>query len=64
MSFGIGLRKAHDRFFKAYVLKKGYKDGFIGFMVAFFAYLYQIMSYAKYWELKKQTEEENKNATR
>lgn len=56
MSFAIAFRKTSDRFFKTYILKKGYKDGFVGFMVAFFASLYQIMSYAKYWELKKQKE--------
>jgi len=53
MSFARALRKANDRFFKTYLLKRGYKDGIVGFMVAFFAYLYQIMSYAKYWELKR-----------
>jgi glycosyltransferase involved in cell wall biosynthesis len=53
MSFGIARGKAIGRFIKTYWAKKGYKDGFIGFMVAFFAALYQIMSYAKYWELKK-----------
>jgi len=52
MSFMRALRKANDRFFKAFFLKKGYKDGVIGYMVAFFAYLYQIISYAKYWELR------------
>lgn len=53
MSFGIAAGKAIGRFFKTFVLKKGYKNGFIGFMVAFFAGLYQIMSFAKYWELKR-----------
>jgi lipopolysaccharide heptosyltransferase II len=53
MSFARAFRKHHDRFIKTYVLKRGYRDGFIGFMVAFFASLYQIISYAKYWELKK-----------
>jgi len=52
MSLGRALRKAHDRFFKTFILKRGYRDGFVGFMVAFFASLYQIMSYAKYWELR------------
>ena len=55
MSLGRALRKAHDRFFKTFILKRGYRDGFVGFMVAFFASLYQIMSYAKYWELRKDT---------
>lgn len=43
-----------DRFIRTYFVKRGFKDGFIGFMVAFFASLYQIVSYAKYWEMKKQ----------
>ncbi|MBF0522055.1 MAG: glycosyltransferase family 2 protein [Candidatus Omnitrophica bacterium] len=54
----IGLGKVVwrtlDRFPRIYFGKKGYKDGFIGFMVAFFASLYQIMSYAKYWQMKKE----------
>jgi glycosyltransferase involved in cell wall biosynthesis len=49
------LRKTCDRFFKAFVLKKGYRDGFIGFMLAMFAGLYQIFSYAKYWEMKSKS---------
>ncbi|MDP2921137.1 MAG: glycosyltransferase family 2 protein [Candidatus Omnitrophota bacterium] len=46
--------KTIDRFFRAYVRKKGYKDGMVGFVVALNGALYQIFSYAKYWELKKQ----------
>ncbi|MFH1848044.1 MAG: glycosyltransferase family 2 protein [Candidatus Omnitrophota bacterium] len=53
MSFALAMYKATDRFIKGFLLKKGYRDGFIGFMVAYFASLYQIMSYAKYWELKR-----------
>jgi len=41
-----------DRFIRTFFAKRGYRDGFVGFMVAFFASLYQMMSYAKYWELK------------
>ena len=52
MSFQLASGKALSRFIKTFVVKKGYKDGFVGFMVAFFAALYQIMSYAKYRELK------------
>jgi len=47
------LWRAFDRFFRTYLRKKGYKDGFVGFMVAYFASLYQIMSYAKYWQMKR-----------
>lgn len=52
MSFCRAIRKSIDRFIKGFVFKAGYKDGFIGFMVAFFGGLYQILSYAKYVELK------------
>ncbi|MCM8801503.1 MAG: glycosyltransferase family 2 protein [Candidatus Omnitrophica bacterium] len=52
MSFFYALWRAIDRFFRTYIYKKGYRDGFIGFMVATFASLYQILSYAKYREFK------------
>jgi len=55
MSLGHALRRTIDRFLRKYLFKKGYKDGFIGFMLALFAGLYQIISYAKYWETKKVT---------
>jgi len=41
-------RKFCDRFLKTYLLKKGYKDGLIGFTVAYANGLYQLMSYVKY----------------
>ncbi len=53
MSFGKALWRAMDRFPRRFLRKKGRKDGFIGFMMAFFDSLYQIMSYAKYWEMKE-----------
>ncbi|MCM8831223.1 MAG: glycosyltransferase family 2 protein [Candidatus Omnitrophica bacterium] len=46
--------RALDRFMRYYFVKKGYKDGFIGFMMAIFSSLYQLVSYAKYWELKNE----------
>ena len=52
MSLARALRKGNDRFIKTYFLKKGYKDGFIGFVVAIFAALYQFLSFAKLWEIK------------
>jgi len=54
MSLGKAIWRTIDRFPRSYIRKKGYKDGFIGFMIAFFASLYQIMSYAKYWQMKKE----------
>jgi len=46
--------RTFDRFMRSYFRKKGYREGFIGFMVAFFAGFYQFISYAKYWERKKE----------
>ncbi len=53
VTFGKASWRAIDRFFRTFIGKKGYKDGFVGFMVAYFASLYQIISYAKYWEMKR-----------
>jgi glycosyltransferase involved in cell wall biosynthesis len=53
MSAGRASWRTIDRFFRSFIGKKGYKDGFIGFMIAVFASLYQLMSYAKYWEMRK-----------
>ncbi|MBI4398031.1 MAG: glycosyltransferase family 2 protein [Candidatus Omnitrophica bacterium] len=47
------LRKTVDRFLKNYFLKGGWKDGFQGFLMSYFHSLYQLMSYAKYWEMKQ-----------
>lgn len=59
MSAGRALWRTLDRFPRSFIGKKGYKDGFVGFMIAFFASLYQIMSYAKYWEMRHLHSHEN-----
>ena len=51
MGLGRFLYRTVDRFMRAYFVKQGYKDGFIGFAVAFFAGLYQFISYMKYREV-------------
>ena len=53
ISAGKMVWKACDRFFRSYVRKKGYKDGIVGFVIAVHGSLYQILSYAKYWELQR-----------
>lgn len=53
MNLFHALWRCLDRFVRTYLAKKGWRDGFIGFMIAFFASLYQIISYAKYWEMQK-----------
>jgi len=47
------LWRTLDRFIRAFVIKKGYRDRSIGFMVAYFSSLYQIVSFAKYKDFKK-----------
>jgi len=52
------LWRTLDRFIRAFLVKKGYRDGLTGFMVAYFSSLYQIVSYAKYQELVKKGKRE------
>jgi glycosyltransferase involved in cell wall biosynthesis len=51
MRLGRFVWRTIDRFLRTYLRKKGYKDGLIGFIVAFNAGLYQFLSYLKYQEL-------------
>ncbi|MBU0634892.1 MAG: glycosyltransferase family 2 protein [Candidatus Omnitrophica bacterium] len=53
MNFGIALQRMFSRFLKMYIQKRGYKDGIVGFMMAWQWAAYQILSYAKYWQMKK-----------
>jgi len=62
MSMGRAIWRTLDRFPRSYLRKRGYKDGFYGFIIAFFASLYQIMSYAKYWEMKRNLQQQGSNA--
>ena len=45
------LWRTVDRFFRAYIGKRGYREGFLGFVLAAFGGWYQLISYAKYLEL-------------
>lgn len=51
MHLHMFLWRTIDRFIRTYIGRKGYKDGFLGFVVAFNAGLYQFISYLKYCEL-------------
>jgi len=51
MTLGRFLWRTYDRFMRSYFGKKGWKDGFIGFVIAYYAGLYQWMSYLKYREI-------------
>jgi len=52
MGLGRALRRTADRFLRTFLRKKAYKDGFVGFVVSVMGGFYQILSYAKYWEMK------------
>lgn len=54
MSFAKAMRKTLDRFIRTYIFKKGFKDGFIGLVVAVFAGLYQFLTYAKYRTIRRE----------
>lgn len=53
MRLGRFIWRSYDRFMRAYFGRKGYRDGFWGFLVAFFAGFYQTLSYLKYRELSR-----------
>ncbi len=41
------VRRLFSRFFKCYVMRKGYREGGYGFLIALFAGLYPLLSYLK-----------------
>lgn len=53
MRLGRFIWRTIDRMMRTYFGRKGYKDGFIGFIVAYFAGLYQFLSYLKYREISR-----------
>ncbi len=46
-SFANNLRRLFSRFFKCYVMRKGYREGGHGFLIALFAGLYPLISHIK-----------------
>lgn len=54
MTRGRAVWRTIDRFPRVFISKRGFKDGLIGFMIALFASLYQVVSYAKYWEMQRE----------
>ncbi len=48
VSLGKALWRTVDRFFRAYLLKQGFRDGSAGLFVAWMAGAYQWLSYKKY----------------
>ncbi len=50
MPFSRAVRRTIDRFLRAYHKKNGKKDGMYGFIMAVMGGMYQVLSYAHYWE--------------
>ena len=46
-SMASNVRRIFSRFFKCYVLRKGYREGGYGFLIALFAGLYPVLSFLK-----------------
>ena len=59
MSLNLAMVRYFSRFFKMYVQKQGFKDGLIGFMMAWQWATYQLLSYVKYWQLKNMEVDSN-----
>jgi glycosyltransferase involved in cell wall biosynthesis len=47
-SFGRNFRRIFTRFFKCYVSRKGYKEGYYGFAIALFAAIWPMLSWLRY----------------
>ncbi len=47
-SFGRNLRRLFTRFFKCYVRRKGYKEGYYGFLIALFAAIWPMLAWLKF----------------
>jgi lipopolysaccharide heptosyltransferase III len=46
-SFGRNLRRMPTRFWKCYVRRRGYREGYYGFLIALFAALYPMLSWLR-----------------
>ncbi len=53
MSCGKAMWRAWDRFFRRFVAKKGYKDGYYGFAAAVVSGFHEFAAYSKYKEIKE-----------
>jgi len=53
MSLGKALWRSWDRFFRRFISKKGYKDGYYGFVAAVLSGFHEFAAYSKYREMKE-----------
>ena len=47
-SFGRNFRRLFTRFFKCYVRRRGYKEGYYGFLIAFFAAIWPMVAWLRF----------------
>jgi len=55
MSQGKAMWRAWDRFFRRFIAKQGYKDGYFGFVAAVLSGFHEFAAYSKYREMKEKT---------
>jgi glycosyltransferase involved in cell wall biosynthesis len=53
MSMGKAMWRSWDRFFRRFISKKGYKDGYYGFVAAVLSGFHEFAAYSKYKEMKE-----------
>ena len=53
MPLGKAMWRSWDRFFRRFILKKGYKDGYYGFVAAVLSGFHEFAAYSKYREMKE-----------
>lgn len=53
MPLGKAMWRAWDRFFRRFIAKKGYKDGYYGFVAAVLSGFHEFAAYSKYREMKE-----------
>jgi len=53
MSRGKAIWRTVDRFFRRFIGKKGYKDGYAGFIAAVLSSFHELAAYSKYREIKE-----------
>ena len=53
MGLGRALWRTQERFCRRFIGKRGYRDGFYGFVAAFISGFYELVTYAKYREIKE-----------
>ncbi|MFT5387177.1 MAG: glycosyltransferase involved in cell wall biosynthesis [Candidatus Omnitrophota bacterium] len=56
MNLGKALWRMNDRFWRRFLRKKGYKDGYHGFVVAVLSGFYEFATYSKYREIQHNRE--------